>query len=409
MPRSGGAATLMQPDFKDLSAISYVSGSPEILNQITDARPMRPFSDIAVSFLGELSKQLITNRDFPDVATFGFWCRKQSLLSEKDKISEVEDRIGRGVVFHISPSNVAVNFAYSFAAGLLSGNANIVRLPSKPFAQVAIITDAVNRILETNEQTLRPYVCMIRYGSEHSLVTESLSAVCDVRVIWGGDQTISNIRKFPLPPDATEILFADRYSIALIDSDAYLAFDAKDRLAQDFYNDTYYSDQNACTSPRIVVWMGSGIEAAKAEFWARLHKIVEERYEMSAVQSVGKLHAAYKAAADRDIRIIKQADTRVSRIQVSKLDPDLMDYKYNSGFFFEYDAKELREIGPICGGKCQTLTYFGRNIDEFKRMISENRPKGIDRVVPIGKSMDFSLVWDGYDLIRSLSRRIVYF
>lgn len=40
---------------------------------------------------------------------------------------------GRGVAFHIAPSNVAVNFAFSLAAGLLTGNANIVRLSSKPF------------------------------------------------------------------------------------------------------------------------------------------------------------------------------------------------------------------------------------------------------------------------------------
>lgn len=36
----------------------------------------------------------------------------------------------------------------------------------------------------------------------------------------------------------------------------------------------------------------------------------------------------------------------------------------------------------------------------------DHRPHGVDRVVPMGKSMDFNLVWDGYDLIRSLSRKI---
>ena len=34
------------------------------------------------------------------------------------------------------------------------------------------------------------------------------------------------------------------------------------------------------------------------------------------------------------------------------------------------------------------------------------RPRGVDRIVPIGRTMDFSLMWDGYDLIRSMSRRI---
>ena len=29
-----------------------------------------------------------------------------------------------------------------------------------------------------------------------------------------------------------------------------------------------------------------------------------------------------------------------------------------------------------------------------------------DRIAPVGHTMDFALTWDGYDLIRTLSRRI---
>jgi hypothetical protein len=32
------------------------------------------------------------------------------------------------------------------------------------------------------------------------------------------------------------------------------------------------------------------------------------------------------------------------------------------------------------------------------------RFNGIDRIVPIGKTTDFNLIWDGYDLINVLSR-----
>ena len=35
-----------------------------------------------------------------------------------------------------------------------------------------------------------------------------------------------------------------------------------------------------------------------------------------------------------------------------------------------------------------------------------NNLLGIDRVVPIGKALDISLIWDGYDVIDSLSRTI---
>ena len=31
---------------------------------------------------------------------------------------------------------------------------------------------------------------------------------------------------------------------------------------------------------------------------------------------------------------------------------------------------------------------------------------GVDRVVPIGKALDLGFIWDGKDIIKTLSRRI---
>ena len=56
--------------------------------------------------------------------------------------------MGKGVVFHIAPSNVPVNYAYSLVTGLVCGNINIVRLPSKKFPQTDIINSAIIQALE---------------------------------------------------------------------------------------------------------------------------------------------------------------------------------------------------------------------------------------------------------------------
>ena len=62
------------------------------------------------------------------------------------------------------------------------------------------------------------------YGDEKE-VNDLLTGLCDMRVIWGGDNTISEIRKSPLKARAGEITFADRYSAALINSNYYLNLD----------------------------------------------------------------------------------------------------------------------------------------------------------------------------------------
>ena len=270
----------MQLSFNELI---YVVGTPEIVEGMKDVRILRPFDDEVIAFLNDLSALLRKNRDYPDVATFGFWCRKAALLQEKTKDDDVSMRFGKGIVFHSTPSNVAVNFAFSFAAGLLAGNANIVRLPGKPYEQVDIICKAVKELLETTHKNMAPYVVFVKFPPIKE-ITDVFSGLCNVRVIWGGDMTVAELRQSKIPARTTEITFADRHSIAVIDADEYLKAERKDTIVQNFYNDTYYTDQNACTSPRIIFWQGSKKTEAKEDFWNRVHDLVKREYSLAPVQ-----------------------------------------------------------------------------------------------------------------------------
>ena len=77
-----------------------------------------------------------------------------------------------------------------------------------------------------------------------------------------------------------------------------------------------------------------------------------------------------------------------------------------SGIFFQKNIRNLSELKKFITKKCQTVTYFGLNKDQIKSFLLRNNLLGIDRVVPIGKALDINLIWDGYDVIDSLSRTI---
>jgi len=370
-----------------------------------NAAPFTPFNDNVLEFFNDLSKLLTKIREYSDVATFGFWCRKAALQKEKTAYDDLDLRLGKGVVFHSTPSNVPVNFAFSFAAGLLAGNANIVRLPGKDFEQVTIIINAIKELFAGKHANLSSYLCFVKYPPDKEL-HDKFSSVCDVRVIWGGDNTINELRQSPLKPRAAELTFADRYSIAVINADKYVEAEDKPNIAQNFYNDTYFSDQNACTSPRIVFWIGDRKEEAKITFWDNVRALAKKKYEFAPVQAVGKLAMFYKTAANISVSLKNTEDCYVTRINVNDADEELMRFKYNSGFFFEHDINELKDILPICGERLQTLIYYGLTKEKLTEFFAEFRPKGIDRAVPMGKSMEFTLTWDGYDLIRQLSRRV---
>lgn len=405
MPRLGGAVILMQRS----SEIEYVVGNEYVIRKISEQTALSTFSEVACTFLQSISRHLLKNeetRGYSDVITFAFWCRKASLQQMTRTYNTDELRQGRGIVFHVAPSNVPVNFAYSFVAALLAGNASIVRLPSKRFRQVDIICEAINYVLEWNVPALSDYICMVRYGHNKN-INDEFSKMCDTRVIWGGNRTIHELRKSPLKSRANEITFADRFSVSVINAEAYLLAEDKDKIAQDFYNDTYLSDQNACTSPRIIIWLGEKIEIAQDEFWMRLHDQLQGKYDLKSVQAVDKLLSLCLLGALFPAKFVKMNDNLIFRIELTKLSPDIIDSFGNCGFFLEYKGRNIKEVLPICVQKCQTISYYGITKEVWISFMKSMQPSGVDRIVPIGQTMNFSLVWDGHDLIREMSRRVI--
>lgn len=395
-------------DEKILDHVFFAAGSKDLVRILSGLPSRCPFEERTITFLNDVSRVLLKDpeaKQFSDVLTFAFWIRRASIMKLIDRFEEADSfRLGRGVVFHIAPSNVPVNFAYSLVAGLLTGNANVVRIPAKDFEQVRLIVRAWNRVLEQYED-IKPYSLLVRYGREKE-INDLFSSVADMRIVWGGDVTITEIRKSPLPPRSGEITFADRYSLAVIDADCYLEQTDRDKAAEGFYNDTFLTDQNACTSPRIVVWCGNRIGEAKTEFWNRLHRLVKKRYAIQPVQSVNKLtNACLIAVRMPGCTITEAPDNLIVRIAVPRIPEDLMEYKGNSGYFFEYDCADIMELKDLCDRKqCQTIAYIGDK-DMVLPLIRAG-VKGIDRVVPVGKTMDFDLIWDGCNLPALLTRTV---
>lgn len=154
----------------------------------------------------------------------------------------------------------------------------------------------------------------------------------------------------------------------------------------------------------IVVWTGSKIKEAKKVFWEEEYTHVREKYSFQPIQGVNKLTTAYKASTEFDgIRVEPHDDNLIVRVSAPEVSTRLMDYRDNSGFFYEYECKDIMEIKLLCNDKrCQTVAYIGNK--EMLTPLLQSGIKGIDRVVPVGKTMEFDLIWDGYNLASQLTR-----
>ena len=118
-------------------------------NKKFEIKVFKPFNSLVIDFLEDFSRELKMTKKinlYPELIYLIFWCKKKKLLYKNFENDYL--RLGRGLVFHVCPSNVATNFIYSFFFGLLSGNSNIVKIPSKNFKEKDIILSVVKSLFK---------------------------------------------------------------------------------------------------------------------------------------------------------------------------------------------------------------------------------------------------------------------
>lgn len=373
---------------------------------------LSPYDPNVCEFLSDLSSIILGDdeaKKYPDIVSFGFWCRKANIQSLRKKFDTSYLRLPLGIVFQIAPANVPINFAYSYVFSLLAGNSNIVRVPSKDFEQIKIVCRVIQTLFKDQKYIqISKMTIFVRYGHDEA-ITANFSSNCSARIIWGGDSAIKSIRKFPIPTRSVEIVFADRYSICVIAAEKILSANRQElrKLAENFYNDTYLIDQNACSSPHLIVWLGreEEVSAAKNKFWESIFNITSQKYDLQPVNGIEKYCLLCEKAIELDcISNFEKHENFIYRVELTDL-PDGMDHcrgKY--GFFYEYTTSDLNSTRHIITEKYQTLTYFGVDKNVLRDYVFKNRLPGLDRIVPIGSALDIGVIWDGYDIVSSLSR-----
>ena len=389
----------------------------KILYQITKNKRFNinvsePFNNQSLDFLSDFSKELKKekkNYKYPDLIYLIFWTSNKKIKEVKEKSISKNIRLGRGLIFHICPSNVPTNFIYSFFFGLLSGNSNIVKVPSKIFPEKNIILSTINKLFNKKKYlSLKNSNFFIQYN-EKIEKTRKISSICDGRTIWGGDKTINEVRKIWIPERAVELTFADRYSLSVLDLNKLTKIKGHEikLICKKFFYDTYMMNQSACNSPHFVFWVGKKNNNFQQRFWKEINNIAKKKFVLDENIAVNKYSNLIKNMIDqKDFQDIKIFKNNLYVINPNKNIKNIENVRGTSGIFFQKNITNIIELKKFITKKCQTVTYFGLNKKQIKSFLLKNNLLGIDRVVPIGKALDINFIWDGYDVIESLSRII---
>jgi len=361
------------------------------------------------AFLADLSLRLsrpAVSRDHPELVPLGFFLRRTHLTRLLAGLDGL--RVPRGLVFHVPPANVASMLLYPWALSALVGNPNIVRLPSAGTPALAVLRTELDAAIASADPVVGRTQRLVEYGHDDA-VTGALSHACRLRVLWGGDQTVTRLRRLPLPPRSRELVFPNRSSAAALSAPAWLAASVETRTAvvTGFYNDAYWHGQAACASPLTICWVGEPDQVAVAadHFVAELAAVVAAREPVDAAAAVEQRVRTYGLAVEGTATSIRFTGTALAMVGLAP--GQLLGQWSGTGTFGMLRLAELADLAVLIDERHQTLTHFGFSPAELTDLAGRLGGRGLDRVVPIGEALAFEPIWDGYDLLREFSRPVI--
>lgn len=378
---------------------------------------IKPFDTRVFDLSGRLSNRILNNPIIgrvPALVALAFWLRPGNLKRISNEnihlISNPNIEISPiGLVFHVCPANVDTMFIYSLMISILMGNKNILRVSNRlDHEYISLLFSILNAELDTDESKIfRNYINIVTYQHDHD-INIFFAEKSNARLIWGGDSTAKIFKSIIGNPRCKDIVFADRISISIFNTNSFINDTTENQLkvVKDFYNDSYTFDQKGCSSPQSIMLYGNinDNNIFTNLFYSLLEKISNKQYggDNASLASL-KFTQLIGDVIENKISSFKNDFTTLYFVNSSS--SKHLYHSCGGGYFYLNEITEFKDIIPFINNKVQTISYFGLQPKEIEILAQKTAGIGVDRIVPIGKALNFDYIWDGYNLCEELSSR----
>ena len=369
------------------SNIQFWAGNPNFLEW--PRTQVLAFSSERVKFLTTLSQRLLSDDYSAALKALGFWLRESQLYQwQQDYTSNKKVILAPlGRVFIVSPSNVEGLFAYSWALSYLMGNQTVVRvseqLTDDQQALFALLESLDVQTAGLSEQAFISY-------DKRSDWTQKLSHWCQLRMLWGSDQSIESIRQIALPAQSQEWVFPDRYSVTVL----YLTeadIPKIPKLAEGFARDVSTYQQQACASPKWVFWYQTD-KTLQQQFWQAVDVCLEQAFSTNE-----QLVASQYLCALGGAQVFKGNISVVEAAAILGSEQKLV------GAVGQTCIDEMNRCCGLLPENLQSVACYGLE-QEYKAEIASI--SNVRQFAKVGQALVFSEYWDGDDIFGVLARFI---
>jgi hypothetical protein len=385
--------------------------------------------DRIIEILNEFAHRLMNRRQpihhhFPGagLAYIADWCRATNLtrLLENTFSNRLvldgyidsefrEDRsyraLPRGLVTHWMAGNVPTLGFLSLVQGILTKNANLVKVASNSdllLARLLHLLASVKKEESQNGAELTRSIAVVRYDRSKKELGELISKYADVRFFWGSDESVSTLRRLPAKLHCTDLVFSNKTSFLVIDNHALRNVE-RSSVTKRIASDMSIFEQKACASPHTlfletddrseVEKFALDLKVALENLLPSMPKTVPSQKEVSAILNLRAQYDMFHEAWYSD-----GVEFTLLFDQEFQLGPPI-----GNRTLYIRQTDSLERIAELITPNVQSVGILAEP-EKFEKLTTLYAEMGIQRFTSIGAMTQFESPWDGYHIGHHLVR-----
>lgn len=320
----------------------------------------------------------------------------------------------RGLVCHWLAGNVQILGMFALVQSIISKNVNLLKVSSR---DDGVFTDILNEFKGTSYTTGSGYTIQgddllktisVVYFSRHaSKLGEEMSKEADVRIAWGGRESVETVSGYPARYDAETVIFGPKLSFSVIAKEELSSFQEAKKLARKVSIDASVFDQTGCASPHNL-YIEEGGMISPEEFC----DILGDSMKKTEFQIPKPLMSPEQVSQIHSIRgvydfkgIVKGSETMSWTILLDDLDE--IDKPVYSRVLFVHKVKSIFDSLKHIDDNTQTIGIAAPT-EKALEFAMEATKHGVMRLPLIGRMLNFEMPWDGIFLFDRLVKWNTY-
>lgn len=305
----------------------------------------------------------------------------------------------RGLIVHWVAGNVPLLGMISVVQGLLTKNANLVKVARQNAGILPFFLEALSRVRyrrpdgEEIPGTLLTDAVRAIYAEHADPSARALSTLADVRVAWGGREAVEAVMNLPRRFGTEDIVFGPKTSFVVVGAEMLADEAGARQVAALVARDTVALGQRGCNSPHTV-FVERGGNLSPAAFAAVLgQELCRAAPSQPADTAPQEAFQILGWRAEYDMRGEAWYGKGVGwSVFYGEEDRGLATPCYGRSLFVR-PVEDVFDVARLCSVHTQTA---GLAVDERRlRLANALTERGVERCPQVGRMALYDTPWDG--------------